>query len=178
MSELLLGCGSRRDKLIAVNGHKGWADPTTLDIDPACQPDVLHDLNIRPLPFNDNSFDEIHAYEVLEHVGQQGDWRGFFEEFTEYWRILKPGGSLIGTSPNVTSSWAWGDPGHTRIISHGCFTFLSQAEYRKQVGKTPMTDYRDVWKGDFTVEHAEVRGEAFLFVLRALKPAIAKQEAA
>jgi hypothetical protein len=48
--------------------------------------------------------------------------------------------------------WAWGDPSHRRVINEGSFTFLDQTQYAKQVGKTAMTDFRSLWKGDF---HAE-----------------------
>lgn len=168
MNSLLLGAGNARHKLIAIDGKK-WGDLTTLDIDPDCKPDVLHDLNDRPLPFGDNAFDQIHAYEVLEHIGAQGDWRGFFDEFAEYWRILKPGGYLCGTVPAWDNEWAWGDPGHTRVIIPGTWVFLSQKEYQRQIGKTPMTDYRAIWKGDFDIEGAEIRGGKHFFILKAVK---------
>jgi SAM-dependent methyltransferase len=66
------------------------------------------------LPFDDNTFDEIHAYEVLEHIGKQGDWMRILREWSEWWRILKPGGHLYASSPLWSSEWAWGDPGHTQ----------------------------------------------------------------
>lgn len=75
--ELLLGAGTRRLKVASFPGYENWEDLTTLDIDPDAKPDVLWDLNTRPLPFFNNTFDEIHAYEVLEHVGQQGIGAGF-----------------------------------------------------------------------------------------------------
>jgi hypothetical protein len=65
--------------------------------------------------------------------------------------------------------WAWSDPGHTRIISHGSLVFLSQAEYERQVGKTPMTDYRSVYRGNFSVLCASQSEHTFQFVLKAIK---------
>jgi hypothetical protein len=128
------------------------------------------DLEQLPLPFQDDAFNEIHAYEVLEHTGRQGDWRFFFAQFSEFWRILRPGGVLVGTSPGG-GPWVWGDPGHTRAISPECFVFLNQQEYQHQVGVTPMSDYRSVYQADFETVVADVRDNVFGFILRAQKPA-------
>jgi SAM-dependent methyltransferase len=143
--------------------------PVTLDLDPTTNPDVLWDLNNLPYPFDTDSFNEIHAYEVLEHCGSQGDWRFFFAQFQELWRILKPGGRLIFTVPAPGSVWVWGDPGHTRHIHPAQMIFLSQAEYEKQVGKTAMTDYRHVYSADFETQAIEVQGGTLLCVLEGKK---------
>lgn len=170
MPELLIGCGRRRDKLMFLNDHNEWDGLVTLDINPDHKPDVLHDLTVLPLPFEDDTFGEIHAYEVLEHTGQQGDWRFFFAQFSEFWRILKPGGCLFGTSPAWNGPWSWGDPGHTRIVSAESFVFLNQPQYTAQVGKTPMTDYRFVYRADFDHVHIATDDNTFQFVIRAVKP--------
>lgn len=170
-SELLIGCGnSRKKKIKHGNIQEEWRNLTTLDIDVDSKPDVIHDLTKLPLPFADNSFDEIHAYEVLEHTGAQGDWRFFFDQFAELYRIVKPGGLVIGSTPMWDSQWAWGDPGHTRQINKTHLLFLNQKLYEMEVGKTNLTDYRWYWKGDFEmVAHVE-QGETFGFVLKAVKP--------
>lgn len=170
MRELLIGCGASRIKKMAWNDHLNWDDLITLDINPDHKPDVLHDLGVLPYPFNNNEFDEIHAYDVLEHQGAQGDWRFYLDQFSEFWRILKPGGVLLGVSPAWNGPWAWGDPGHTRIISREAFCYLDQIAYC-QIGKTPMTDYRHWYKADFECVHFEQRGPANWFVLKAHKPA-------
>jgi SAM-dependent methyltransferase len=173
--ELLIGAGASREKRLWPAGGGGWRELVTLDINPDHRPDVVWDLNVRPLPFADDTFDEVHAYEVLEHLGRQGDWRAFFEEWSEWWRILKPGGLLIGTSPHWSSKWAWMDPGHTRAMGPEMLVFLDQSEYARQVGRTPMSDYRFVYKADFTVFHCRVdEGGTFQFGLRAVKPSRVK----
>jgi len=169
-AELLLGCGGRREKLLYQGNRREWSGLVTLDVEPAHNPDHIWDLNERPLPFAFNTFDEIHAYEVPEHIGKQGDWAGFLAEFEEYWRILKPGGHIFATVPSWRSMWAWGDPGHTRVINVGTVAFLSQAEYEKQVGITPMADYRSAYRGDFDAMQLEDDGESFRFIMRAMKP--------
>lgn len=147
--ELLLGCGNRATKPLRFQYiPQDFLNVTRLDIDPDCKPDVLHDLNVLPLPFPDNSFDEIHAADILEHTGQQGDWKFFFAQFSEFWRILKPGGYFIGACPKWDSYWAWADPGHSRVIAPQSLIFLDQGAYA-QIGNTPMTDYRHVYKANF-----------------------------
>jgi hypothetical protein len=170
--ELLLGAGGSRDKRLHIPGQaSGWTELVTLDINPDHRPDVLHDLNERPLPFDDNTFNEVHAYEVLEHLGRQGDYRTFFAEWEEWWRILKPGAVFAGTSPMWNSPWAFGDPGHTRVISLQSLVFLDRMEYVRQVGKTPMTDYRFCYRADFEIIHCRIHEHTFEYGLRAVKPA-------
>jgi len=168
-SELLIGCGnSRKKKVKHGNISQEWLNLTTLDIDPNCKPDVLHDLSKLPLPFADESFDEVHAYEVLEHMGAQGDWRAFFDLFAELYRILKPGGLLIGSCPMWDSPWAWGDPGHTRIVNKTQLLYLNQKLY-EEVGTNSLTDYRHYWKGDFDMLAHVEQPDTFGFVLKAVK---------
>lgn len=170
MKELLIGCGKNRDKKMHVHGEiKEWQNLTTLDIDPSSGCDVVWDLNKFPYPFEDGEFDEVHAYEVLEHTGTQGDWKFFFTQFAELHRILKPDGLLFASVPIWNSPWAWGDPGHTRIISRASVTFLAQSEYEKQIGKTSMTDYRDVWTKDFPAQFIDEGKDSMAFVLKAVK---------
>lgn len=167
--ELLIGCGHSRHKKISGSWTSSeWHNLTTLDIDPALNPDVVHDLDVLPYPLADNTFDEIHAYEVLEHCGRQGDFRFFFAQFYEFWRILKPDGLFAATVPMWDSPWAWGDPGHTRVITKGSLIFLDQREY-EQLGQTAMADYRAYWKGDFRGFAAIEKEDIFGFILQANK---------
>lgn len=183
--ELLLGCGARRDRRIEIAGRRDFARLVTLDHNADHKPDIVHDLEKLPLPFVDDLFSEIHAYEVLEHTGRLGDWRFFFDQFADFWRILRPDGFLAATCPDYRSMWEFGDPSHTRSISSGTLAFLSQAEYRYQVDgeprpdpdggpptvqRTPMSDFRFHYRADFRIIWAEEDGEALRFVLQAMKP--------
>lgn len=168
MPELLLGCGNSRTKIMGRS--REWSDLTTLDMDGYCKPDVIYDLMSLPLPFEPDTFDEIHAYHVLEHTGQQGDWRWFFAQWSDIWRILKPGGYFMGIVPEYPTEWSWGDPGHTRIISRACLTFLVQPEYTQQIGVTAMCDYRHAYAADFDIVHSSLVDKNYEFVIKAIKP--------
>lgn len=168
--ELLIGCGSNRAKKISLAGNFEWDELVTLDHEARHSPDIIHDLNDIPLPFDENFFDEIHAYECLEHIGHQGDWRFFFAQWADFWRCLKPGALFIGTVPHWQSIWALGDPSHTRVIPDAAFTFLHQPAYTAQVGISPMSDFRSHYKADFDIIHLQKNGELQEFILRAIKP--------
>lgn len=167
--ELLIGCGSNWDKRMSADGTKDWTCLTTLDYNGMHKPDIEWDLTDMPLPFPDNFFDEVHAYEVLEHTGRQGDYKFFFEQFSEFYRILKHGGHLMATCPSRNSPWAWGDPSHTRILQPEQLIFLTQPQY-EQVGKTSMSDFRHIYKADFDVVYCKDDGDQFQFILKAVKP--------
>ena len=169
MSELLIGCVNDRRKKVTWPGvPKDWTELVTLDSDESVKPDVVHDLDVLPYPFEDNQFGEIHAYEVLEHCGTQGDWKFFFAQFAELYRILKPDGYLVVTVPMWDSPWAWGDPGHKRIITRGSLVFLDRNEYG-QLGRTAMTDYRPWLKCNFRTIASKEEADNFGFVLQAIK---------
>lgn len=56
----------------------------------------------KPLPFEDSSFDLVYSVEVIEHL------RSPYDFLDECYRILRPGGKLILSTPNtlhLTSRW-------------------------------------------------------------------------
>lgn len=168
--ELLLGAGAARDRRLRWSGHEGWRHLVTVDHSDAHRPDVVCDLETPPYPFADESVEEIHAYEVLEHLGDQGDWRTFFAQFSELWRLLVPYGFLAATVP-ADGPGVWGDPSHRRVINRMTLAFLNQEEYVRQIGVTRMTDFRPWYKADFQAVHLAERLGSFEFVLQAMKPA-------
>jgi SAM-dependent methyltransferase len=59
------------------------------------------DLETQPLPVADDTFDYVLCCEVIEHMELDPMFM-----IAEINRVLKPGGMLILTTPNITSSWA------------------------------------------------------------------------
>ena len=199
--ELLVGCGSRRGRLLDPYVYKShvpgprsderWQHVTAVDLNPACHPTYVMDLEKgletlqRPYDYDvdicrsigdvywqvrDSAFDEVHAYEVLEHLGSQGNATEFFGDFDELWRVLKPGGWLCATVPSRYSMWMWGDPGHRRAILQGTLHFLSRPNYA-EIGRTAMSDYRGMFSGDWDIVYSHDNEETHSFVLQAVKPA-------
>lgn len=125
-------------------------------------------------------WDEIHAYEVLEHLGQQGDATSFFAQFSELYRLLKPNGYLCATVPSRFSPWLWGDPSHRRVIVPESLTFLDQEQYKIQIDRriaehqypSNMSDFRDSlgYRADFKLVDQHDNRTTFTFILQAVKP--------
>lgn len=125
-------------------------------------------------------WNEIHAYEVLEHLGQQGDANSFFAQFSELYRLLKPNGYLCATVPSRFSPWLWGDPSHRRAIVSESLVFLDQAQYQIQIDQiiaasqppTAMSDFRDTlnYRADFKLVDSHDNRTMFTFILQAVKP--------
>lgn len=166
--QLLLGAGHRPyRKHMGRDGDIDWGDLTSLDINPDAKPTVVHDLNDTALPFRSEEFDEIYAFQVLEHTGRQGDYEFFFRQWNEFWRILKPNGLFFGIVPAYNHSWAWGDPGHTRVLTEGSFVFLDKMQYALQKGITAMSDYERLLGGRYWQPLSLKTGDAELrFILR------------
>lgn len=150
-----------------------WGESKYLERIPldSTAPDMGFQLGVGTL--KTSHWDEVHAYEVLEHLGSQGDAIAFFAHFHEIWRILKPGGHLYATVPSRFSPWLWGDPSHTRAILPESLTFLDQTQYIAQLDgaqKTAMSDFRGIYKADFRIRLSTDNRETFAFVLESVKP--------
>ena len=161
MRELLIGSGKNTGKKLFKVGYESWDCLTTLDLDADANPDVIHDLNVFPYPFAHETFDEIHAYNVLEHQGSLGDFRFFFDQWNEFGRITKPGGAFFGIVPHSGSVWLWGDPGHTRTITPEMLSFLNHDSYGE--GKTQSDYYKSLvkYQWQFGWHNAKRKGEGW-----------------
>lgn len=154
MKALILGCGYSRDKRMKFEASKtiGKGSPdvdfrkydlVAHDINPKVKPDIIHDLEEFPYPWDDEEFDEIHAYEVLEHTGTQGDGEFFFKQMNELWRILKVGGYLMITVPSWDSLEQWAIPDHKRALPPQLFHFCSRDYVMKNRRKAMHGDYSE-----------------------------------
>jgi SAM-dependent methyltransferase len=85
-----------------------------VDADPTCKPDALHDLENTPWPFEDNTFDEIMAIHVLEHLGATS--KSWISIWKEIWRVAKPGAVMEIAVPHPRHDCFLIDPTHVRPI--------------------------------------------------------------
>ena len=105
---------------------------------------VKIDVNYENLPYKDNYFDFVIAGELIEHLFDPDHL------FMEAYRVLKPGGHLLLTTPNL-GSW------HNRLaLLFGYQPHYSEVSTKYSVGKFMTTDRFDV------------SGHLRLFTLRAL----------
>lgn len=100
MKTLNLGCG---------NQHIPGA--INLDVTSKTNPDVVHNLVIRPWPFADGTFDRVVAKDVLEHLPD------LVKSMEEIYRISRPGAIVEITVPHFSSRNAFADPTHVRFFS-------------------------------------------------------------
>jgi len=97
------------------SGFKPVPGAVNLDVTSATNPDVVHDLNVAPWPFEADSFDEIHAKDVIEHLDN------ILQTMEEIHRVGRPGAVVQITVPHFSCSNAFTDPTHRHYF--GIFSF-------------------------------------------------------
>lgn len=115
MKKLNLGCGRHR-----LDGF--------VNVDSIALPsvDLVADLEqcaTTPLPFEDDSIDEMLLAHVIEHI------RSPLPLMQELWRIAKVGCKLTIRVPYGHSDDAWEDPTHVRPYFLNSFGYFSQPFY-------------------------------------------------
>ena len=126
---LEIGCGNKKTK-----GAIG------LDLVKTPLTDVVHDLNKFPYPFKKNTFDEIYADNVLEHLEAPLD-----KILGELCRISKSRGVIKITVPNCFSVGAFADPTHKKFFSWFTFDYFGsnvQSFYTKSRVKIIKREFR------------------------------------
>lgn len=86
--------------------------------------DVVCNLDLLTIPYNDDTFDEVLAKDILEHIE-------YVPLMKELARIIKKGGRLIIRVPHFTYHNAFSDPTHTRFFCCHTFHFFVK-QNRKQ----------------------------------------------
>lgn len=102
-----LGCGNQKKK-----GAIG------IDINPHTDADIIHDLNLFPYPFEESTFDEIYADNVIEHLDN------IIKVMEDLHRICKPDGIIIIKVPYFRSRYAYIDPTHKHYFTIESFTYF------------------------------------------------------
>jgi ubiquinone/menaquinone biosynthesis C-methylase UbiE len=120
MRILDVGCGVRK--------HPGAIG---IDRNPRSCADVICDLDRFPYPFANESFDEVRAVHVIEHLSD------IIRAIEEFHRLVRPGGRIIIVTPHYTDFSSFCDPTHRWHLSsfsfryfgdkHGGFGFYSTA---------------------------------------------------
>lgn len=100
-------------------GAGGKPLPDYVNVDRVQLPgiDVVHDLDIGPWPFGSETYTEIRAKDVFEHVNDP------ILFMTECWRILTPGGKLWIRTPHYRSVDSFTDPTHKRHCTEHSFSY-------------------------------------------------------
>lgn len=113
MKKLNLGCG-----------NKLLDDYINLDV-VDYGGNLIHDLNSFPYPFEDNTFDEIIASHILEHL------QNFNKVITELYRISKPNAIIKVYAPFFLNTKYFGDPDHKIPFSIRTFDNYEYIENKK-----------------------------------------------
>jgi ubiquinone/menaquinone biosynthesis C-methylase UbiE len=100
---------------IGAGNQKRVENLTTLDIAEETNPDIVWNLNDFPYPIEDNSFDLIECYDVIEHV------ENIPKVMEECHRILKAGGKINLTTPHYSCNNSYIDPTHRFHLSYFSF---------------------------------------------------------
>jgi SAM-dependent methyltransferase len=97
-------------------------------------------LVIEPIPFEDNSFDYVTAYDFIEHIprvialydnslGTNYVINPFVKLMNEIWRVLKHDGIFFSRTPAFPHPEAFQDPTHVNIITTDTFPLYFNDHY-------------------------------------------------
>ncbi len=99
-------------------------------------------LAVDPIPFDDNYFDSLSAFDVLEHIPRQSIDHStgqvhlpFIQLMNEIHRVLKNNGMFYALTPAYPGAEAFQDPTHVNFISEQtCRYFCGPTGYAKRYG--------------------------------------------
>jgi SAM-dependent methyltransferase len=116
-----IGCGAKprnpyqAQEIFGVDIRPDLSEIRNIEIRPA-------DLFREPIPWSDNYFDSVSAYDFLEHVprtslSENKTTFPFINLMNEVWRVLKNNGCFYASTPAYPHPAAFQDPTHVNIIT-------------------------------------------------------------
>lgn len=106
-------------KLNLGSGMKPLPGMVNLDKVSAVPADIYHDLDVIPYPLPSDHFDEIHCYDVLEHVDD------LIPVMEELHRIARPSCRIFITTPHFSSDNSFTDPTHRHHFGFHSFDYFT-----------------------------------------------------
>lgn len=137
-------------------GGRPTISPEWVNVDRAELPDidVVHDLDVTPWPWKDESAEQIAAQDVFEHVGNP---IGFM---TESHRVLRERGELYIKSPHFRHQDAFTDPTHRRFCTEFTWDYWIK-------GTVLHSDHNAAYGGvSFALERRQVVNGSIFILLR------------
>jgi SAM-dependent methyltransferase len=90
-------------------------------------------LSISPIPFAENHFKSVSAYDFFEHIPRifpsveaPGTRFPFIELMNEVWRVLQPNGLLYAMTPAYPHATAFQDPTHVNVLSDRSHLYFTE----------------------------------------------------
>lgn len=120
--KLNLGCGLKK-----LDGY------INIDNRSIVEPDELWDLR-RGLWYDDNSVDEIRAFDILEHL----EMPKAVNLLREIHRVLKPNGELIIFVPSTDGRGAFQDPTHVSFWNLNTWLYFVEESWHQLYPELPM----------------------------------------
>jgi SAM-dependent methyltransferase len=115
-----LGCGAKPRN--PFNADEVYGIDVREDLDNRVK---QADLAIEPIPFPDAFFEYVSAYDFIEHIPRivyaPHRRNSFIELMNEIYRVLKPNGVFLSSTPCYPHPSAFVDPTHVNFITEGTF---------------------------------------------------------
>ena len=123
-----LGCG------LNIRNPFNLDEVYGIDIRERNEPNIRTcDLAIEEIPFPDDYFDAISAFDFIEHVPRiiyaPNRRFPFIELMSEIYRTLKMGGMFLSITPAFPQEAAWRDPTHVNIITEDTYKYFCGGDH-------------------------------------------------
>ena len=101
------------------SGRKYDPNAVNVDLTRATSPDLVHDLDARPWPLPQDHFEEVWAYDVIEHLDD------VVATMEEIHRVSRDGAVVKITVPHFSCANAFTDPTHRHYFSAASFNYFT-----------------------------------------------------